>query len=122
MRCPPRFLGSTAFILSTIAVLTALCWAPSARAQYMYLDSNGDGLHTAADALGSSGTTTVDVWLATDRNRDGTPATCADGSSYQIFTYEFCLTASNGHVAYSNFVNRMEAIPLATFAGGNATQ
>jgi len=122
MRASLRRLPSTRLVSMT-ALLVGLLGTVSARAQYMYLDSNGDGIHSAADALASSGTTTVDVWLVTGRNRDGSPAICADaGTAFTIFSYEFCLTATDGRVVFSNFVNHMDAIPIKIFAGGNATQ
>jgi hypothetical protein len=58
-----------AFILVTL-----ICVGAPARAQYMYLDSNGDGVHTATDLLQPNGvSTTVDLYLATNQNRDGSP-------------------------------------------------
>ena len=49
--------------------LCSVMGAPAATAQYMYLDTNGDGVHTAADVLQPNGTpTTVDVWLRTNVN------------------------------------------------------
>jgi PKD repeat protein len=78
-----------------------------ARAQYMYLDSNGDGIHTAADGLNVSGTPTpVTVWIRTDVNRDGSPAVCptADGP-LDINSYVLNVAASGGTVSYANFVN-----------------
>ena len=38
-----------AYALIAAASLAAAMAAPAAHAQYMYLDSNGDGVHTAAD-------------------------------------------------------------------------
>lgn len=52
----------------------AFVLAAPAVAQYMYLDTNGDSLHTAADVIAPMGVTTVDVWLRTDTDRDGTAA------------------------------------------------
>ena len=57
-------------------VLALLLLAPPCFAQYMYLDSNGDGVHTAADVLHSVGPTVVDIWLDTGHNRDGTATVC----------------------------------------------
>lgn len=48
-----------------------------ATGQYIFLDANGDSSHTAADRL-PLGTTTVDMWLDLERNRDGTPAQCTE--------------------------------------------
>lgn len=84
------------------AVFVFLLSAPSAKAQYMYLDSNGDGIHDASDVMAATGTTTVDVWIVTDQNRDGSTATCAADSSsaLTINSYEFFLRADGGTVNY----------------------
>lgn len=50
-------------------------------AQYMYLDSNGDGVNDLGDRLNANGLpTTVDVYLVTGHNRDGSPAACNSDS------------------------------------------
>ena len=63
-------------ILQLTIAITLLCGTRSAgQAQYMYLDANQDGIHDSGDALEANGTpTTVDVYLITDRNRDGSGA------------------------------------------------
>ena len=69
------------------------------RAQTFYLDTNGDGLNSYIE-FGNGGTapwdclteqsTSVDVYLVTDKNPDGTAATCSGSaepltiSSYQV--------------------------------------
>jgi hypothetical protein len=76
----------------------------------MYLDANGDGVHTSADQLASNGTaTTVDVWINTNHNRNGSDAVCdIDGTSpLGINSYVFNLRASSGLVSYSGFINRI---------------
>jgi hypothetical protein len=111
----PRSIGIALF-------LTALLAAPLAHAQYMYLDANGDGVHTAADVLPTSGAASVDVWLYSDHDRDGTGATCSTGNEpLDIFSYEFALRAVDGRVAFSNFVNHA-ALPTTLFAGGSTTE
>ena len=56
-----------------IAALLALAFAAPASAQYMYMDTNGDGVWSGADdRLNANGTpTTVNVYLNTNHNRDG---------------------------------------------------
>ncbi|HTM00724.1 MAG TPA: FG-GAP-like repeat-containing protein [Candidatus Omnitrophota bacterium] len=111
--------GRFAVLAALAAVLLA---APNARAQYMYLDSNGDGVHTAADVLPATGTATVDVWLSSDRNRDGSLAVCSTGSQpFDIFSYEITLRATDGRVAFSGFVNHA-TLPTTLFAGGSTTE
>lgn len=61
-------------LLSSFAVLvlTAALSVPSpTAAQYMFLDTNGDGIHSDADVIQPMGATTVDVWIITNANRDG---------------------------------------------------
>jgi hypothetical protein len=53
-------------------------------AQYMYLDSNGDGIHTAADEVNPAGPTTIEIWLNTAVNRDGSPAVCSIDTSLPL--------------------------------------
>lgn len=92
--------------LLLVLLATALLFG-SAHAQYLYLDSNGDGVHSSADVVKPSGVTVVDVWLHTDTNRDGSPATCstADGG-FTINSYEIILRAVSGSVAWGTFTNR----------------
>ena len=99
---------------SSLAALAAIAAslafpATSAQAQYMYLDANGDGVHTRADVLSSTGVTSVDVWLVTNENRDGTLAACAESPTAQlsIISYEFILLADGGTVKYDGFQNRI---------------
>jgi len=84
--------------------------APAARAQYMYLDSNGNGVHDPGDQLAANGTPkTVDIWIVTNRNRDGSVATCDVDASLPlgINSYVVNLLAVNGLVTYSGFVNQI---------------
>ena len=86
--------------------------APSAQAQYMYLDTNGDGAHSAADVLQANGSpTTVDIWIRTNANRDGAAAFCNQDFSLPltINSYVVNLEAVNGTVSYVNFINRQPA-------------
>ena len=54
--------------------------------------------------------TTVDVWIDTDTNRDGSPGICptADGA-LTINSYVINLKATGGAVSYANFVNQRPA-------------
>jgi PKD repeat protein len=94
-------------LFAVTACLFALALIPTtASSQYMYLDTDGDGLPTAADAIGTSGTTTLDVWLRTNSNRDGSGATCdTQDGDLTINSYEFILRATGGTVAWSGFTN-----------------
>ncbi|HYQ90320.1 MAG TPA: FG-GAP-like repeat-containing protein, partial [Candidatus Binatia bacterium] len=92
-----------------LLALALLLLATPASAQYMYLDSNGDGVHTAADVLHAIGPTVVDIWLDTNHNRDGSVATCtsAPAEPLDMFSYVVDLTATGGTVTYSAYTNRV---------------
>src|SRR5258705_4968066 len=79
----------------------------------MYLDAEGHGVPPPADVLTPTGPTTVDVWLRTDRNRDGSPASCVthDGE-LTMSNYEFVLHASNGTLSWNGFVNRQPGMSM----------
>ena len=63
-----RFLLRIAVLATALTLPLAL----PAYAQYMYLDSNGNGIHDSGDKMNPNGTpTTVDVYLTTNLNRDG---------------------------------------------------
>ena len=102
-------------LVPALFLLGLLLAAVPARAQYMYLDSNGNGVHDTGDALGPNGTsTTVDVYLNTNHNRDGSTATCDTGDGdLTINSYIFNLVASNGTVTFSNFINRQSTMVVA---------
>ena len=94
------------WLLLAFTLLLPLAAAP-ASAQYMYLDSNGDGVHTDADVMNAAGGTTVDVYVNTNHNRDGSEVECntADGI-LQINSYVVNLVAQGGTVTYSGFINQ----------------
>jgi len=73
----------------------------------MFLDVDGDGILTAADVVSPTGPTTLEVWLRTDTNRNGSPASCVTQDGELTFShYEFVLHASNGTLSWIGFVNR----------------
>src|SRR5688572_16995092 len=74
----------------------------SAVSQYMYLDANADGFHNAADSIQVSGPTIIDVYLTTNANRAGEPATCSTepGTPFAINSYTVNLRAVGGTVAW----------------------
>ncbi len=91
--------------LLLLGVASLLVAAP-AFAQYMYLDANNDGVCNDLDAL-TSANTSIDVWLNTNHDKNGTLVTCSDGTSQMtINSYEFILRASGtGTVTYGAFTN-----------------
>lgn len=94
-------------------VCAALSFLQNAEAQYMYLDSDGDGLSTSNDTLRVPGTTRVDIWLSTNRNRDGSTATCPSGQALTLNSYEFLLRAIDGTVAWGPYTNNQPVLGIS---------
>jgi len=85
-------------------VLALLCTTTVASAQYIYLDTNGDGSNTPADNFACSGSTTLDIWLDTAFNRDGSLGVCPTGN---IYSYQFIVRAGGGIVEWGGFTNAL---------------
>ena len=81
-----------------LLLLVALAlWVAPTQGQHIFADTNGDGISTSVDQLSKSGATTIDVWLETDRNRDGSaPTRMADPQPLSFFSYEFVPMRSGG--------------------------
>ena len=95
-------------LLIPVMLIALATSAVDSRAQYMFIDTDGDGLSTAADTLRAEAWTTLHIWLSTDRNRDGSAATCSAGAgALSINSYEFVLRAAQGAVRWGAFVNRI---------------
>jgi chitodextrinase len=90
MRALPRFTASV--------ILLVLSFTSPAFAQYMFLDANGDGVNDGSDRINPSGPTTIDIWVVTSTNRNGSLATCdADPTSLlTINQWEVALRAVGG--------------------------
>ncbi|HET9939476.1 MAG TPA: FG-GAP-like repeat-containing protein, partial [Candidatus Eisenbacteria bacterium] len=115
---------SRAWMTVALSVLTALLLVSPAHAQYMYLDSNGDGVRSTADVVNSAGPTTIDVWLDTAHNRDGTLAVCYPDTTQPntIGSYVFSLRAANGTAIWSGFVNRQSTMTVAFGEHSSSTE
>lgn len=101
--------------LALLAVLSGLLLSASAHAQYIYLDTNNDGVHTDADVVPASGEVVADVWLVTNETRDGRPVACDLGNGpLDLSSYVVNLRASSGTVVWGAFTNLMSGFqPLA---------
>lgn len=118
--------GSATRATVSPVLLTLLILLPStaplpASAQYMFLDANGDGVNSAADVLNPIGTTTLEVWLRTNSNRDGSAAVCASGEELTINSYEFILEATNGTMNWHSFTNLQPTMLTSFGLGSNGT-
>lgn len=99
------------FVLLLLALVLASVVCPRpARAQYFWLDTNGDGVNSPADVVAPSGATTIDVWLATDHDANGDPAVCLSGDgALTMAAYYAVLQATNGTVTWGPVTNRIAA-------------
>jgi len=104
-------------LLLCVAVLALVVGVP-ASAQYMYLDENGDGVCDSGDIIDNT-TTSVDVWLSTNKNADGADVFCPTGEDMSIFSYTFILRSSGG-VTFGTYVDAMGfGINLGSGQAGN---
>lgn len=98
-----------ALALLPLGLLVFLLPVP-ATSQYLFLDTNGDGIHDGSDQLAPSGPTSVDIWIVTNRNRDGTSVSCdvADaGNGLTINSYSVVLHSAGGSVKWGPMQNRL---------------
>src|SRR5258705_8192217 len=112
-----RSFAATVFLAS----LACFFHARPAHAQYLYLDTNGDGVWSEADRLNANGTpTTVDAWINTNHNRDGSAAACntVDGSIGTWNSYAVNLAVSGGTATFSGYVNRVSGFGLTCVGVG----
>ncbi len=105
-------MSGTGRLRAVVFLLLAIVANP-ANAQYMYLDANGDGVNDASDRLDPSGTTMLDIWVDTDSNRDGSPATCdVDPTTrLSIASWEIVLHALGGTVQWGPLDNVFPVSP-----------
>ncbi len=89
-----------------LLAVAALLLASPVSAQYMYLDVNHDGICSYEEVL-TSAVTSVDIWLNTTHNKDGSLVTCSEGTyPMSLYSYEFILHAvRGGTVTYGAFTN-----------------
>jgi hypothetical protein len=98
-----------------------------ARAQYIYMDANGDGVCGFGDFLTSS-SSAIDVYLDTNHNANGSTVTCATNNSepLDIFSYDIVFHATNdprAWVTLDGWTNALSGFTLVspfTVAGHDA--
>lgn len=126
----PRYNRLTGYSMTVL--VSALLVGSVAQAQTLYLDSNGDGLNWYIE-LGNGNnalpdcvteqTTSIDVYLVTDRNPDGSVVACASStgplnfSSYQVILRHDGQVVVNGWTDNVGFTTMTEA---GRPAGGHA--
>ena len=93
--------------LAALFVL-AISFNPSlAVAQFMYLDTDGDGVYSPLEPVSVGGPTTIDVYLVTNRNYDSTPVTCWNDPSQEpgLNSYTVNLYSLGSSVTFTDVVN-----------------
>ncbi len=117
MKHARRVLALSSFVL--------LALAGPVRAQYMWLDSDGNEINDPDDRLNPIGVpTTVDVYLDTNHRKDGSAVICDIDPSMplSIYCYYFCATLTNGTAAFSGFQNGMPTMTLDLGADSSSTE
>src|SRR2546427_12775195 len=101
------------YFLPILALVAALATSESAYAQFIFLDTNGDGVNSQTDprllddVLGPS-VTSVDIYLVTNQGKDGNPDACPTGEPLNINSYEAVLHSSgSGSVAYGAWTDNL---------------
>jgi hypothetical protein len=99
--------------LLLLGVIAALAIGAPAYSQYIFFDVNGDTTCTSADAL-TSLTTSVDVWLDTNRNAAGTVTPCSDGVNINdFFLYDILVhSEGSGSLQYDGYTNKVPAFSM----------
>ncbi len=108
--------------LPVLAALATLAIGEPASAQYMWIDVNGDGINgcttpgvASDDDVLSPATTSIDIYLSTNRKKDGSAAVCPTGEALTINSYTFVLSNGSGGVAYGQWT---DAMGFSIAAGG----
>jgi hypothetical protein len=97
--------------------------AATAAAQYMYLDANGDGVHTSADVVPSGGTVTFDVWLVTNQERSGPAAVCMqNGNAPALRGYSILVGVTNATVTWSDVRNLLPGRSVSAGPTSSSTE
>src|SRR5512140_3937152 len=81
----------------------------TSQAQYIWMDTNGNGVHDVGDVMNANGTaTTVDFWINTAHNKNGTLAICdtGDGNLDTWNSYAIHVNVVNGTATFATFVNQ----------------
>ena len=121
-------LGRKVDLMRMFSLILAAIWVlsvavPAGFAQFLFLDANGDGRNDQADRIAATGTASIDVWLQTDRNGDGSLAQCRGRATlpFGINSYEFILRCSGGTVEWGEYTNFLPAMFLHIGPLENAT-
>jgi len=95
------------------AAAAALFIGAPAYSQYIFLDSNGDGVNSHTnpslpDDILNPSITSADVYIVTDKNRNGSDAVCSSAEPFTINQYEFLLHSDPpGSIAFNSWTDNM---------------
>ncbi len=93
-------------IVLAVFALTGAIWTSAALGQYIFLDADRDGVSGAQDHLVIGTPSSIDIWLQTNANRDGSSVPVALGRPLlTINSYEFVLRAVGGTVTWGKYTN-----------------
>lgn len=81
--------------LAVLAALLSITAAPL-HAQSLFLDENRNGVCDDEDHPSANRVDTLDVWIDTSKNFDGSPATCSTGEDLTMSSYELILLSDPG--------------------------
>src|SRR2546428_12223857 len=87
-------------LVTLLTVVAVAGLAQVASAQYMYMDTNGNGIHDTGDRMNANtDSTVVDFYLNTTLNRNGSTVTCntVPGTAMDINSYAFNIVATGGN-------------------------
>jgi len=105
-------------LLLCVAVLALAVGVP-ASAQYMYLDVNGDGVCTSTDVINNT-TTSVDIWIVTNKNGDGSDAFCSQGTQELTINSYTWILRSTGGLTFGAWTDAMSfGVNLGSGQAGN---
>jgi hypothetical protein len=105
---------------TALIVITLLALSTRADGQYIFFDTDRDSIFTAADGIAPGDTTSVRVWLKTDRQRDRRQVNisckpCRVGtcpSQMTLSGYKLELRAANGTLRWLDWKNSMPGMSV----------
>lgn len=110
--------------LLLLAVLATMVISAPAFAQFVYLDTNGDGMASCTsvglpDDVLAPGTMNVDIYFDTNHNANGSVAVCDNGGNpLTILSYEVSLIATgSGSVTFNKWTNNLSGYTV-NLSGG----
>ena len=111
--------------LLLLGVIAALAIGAPAHSQYIFMDTNADGVCNTSDQL-TSASTSIDIWLNTNHDKNGTVKTCSSnaGQPLDAFSYDLVVhQAGTGSITFNSYTNAASGftqVNALTVAGADA--